>query len=198
MSGAPARGCNQRAAGSGHAHQARPGRHRSLARSGRAARWWERPACALDAPPIAVRAGRSRMVLASYRALIGKQSAHEARRPGLDTAARQKARVWEGARGRDSVAWGVVVAGAGAPGRLPLGSPGLPPHAPASWQGAWVSGTSSAQRRPAWRPDRSSGTTQPPWPCPWASAARNGRTRRSDTRRWPLGPPGMRRSEASS
>jgi len=80
LSGALARGYDQRAAGSGHAHQARPGPQPSLARNGRAARWWERPACALDAPLIAVRAGRSWMVLASYWALTGKQSAREARR----------------------------------------------------------------------------------------------------------------------
>ena len=58
MSGALARGYDQRAAGSGHAHQARPGQQPTLARGGRAARWWERPAYALDAPLIAVRAGR--------------------------------------------------------------------------------------------------------------------------------------------
>jgi hypothetical protein len=120
-------------------------------------------------------------------------------RPGnrtLDVAARRRARVWEGARGRDSVKWGVVVAGARAPGRPPAGSRGLPPHAPASWQGAWASGRSSAQRRSAWRPDRSSGTPQSLWPCPSASAARNSHSHRSDSRRWPLSPPKVRRSEA--
>ena len=91
---------------------------------------------------------------------------------------------------------GVVVAGAGAPGRPPAGSRGLPPHVPASWQGAWVSGRSSARRRSAWRPNRSSGTPRSPWPCPWASAARSSRSRRSDSRSWPLSPPKMRRSEA--
>jgi hypothetical protein len=113
----------------------------------------------------------------------------------LDAAARRRARVWEDARGQDSVAW-EVAAGAGAPGRPPGGSRGLPPHAPASWQEAWVFGRSSARRRSAWRPDRSSGTRQSPWPSPSASAARNGRTHRSDTRRWPLSPPKLRRSEA--
>ena len=48
----------QRTVGSGHAHQARPGQQPTLARGGRAARWWERPAYALDAPLIAVRARR--------------------------------------------------------------------------------------------------------------------------------------------
>jgi hypothetical protein len=108
---------------------------------------------------------------------------------------RSGARVWEGARGRDSVAWDVV-AGAAAPGRPPAGRRGLPPHAPASWQGAWMSGRSSAPRRSAWRPDRSWGTRQSPWPCPSASAARNSRTHRSDSHRWPLSPPKVRRSEA--
>jgi hypothetical protein len=119
-------------------------------------------------------------------------------RPGdraLDATARRRARVWGGARGRDSVAWDVV-AGAGAPGRPPAGSRGLPPHAPASWQEAWVSGRSSARRRAAWRPDRSSGTPQSPWPCPSASAAQNSRSHRSDSRRWPRSPPKVRRSEA--
>jgi hypothetical protein len=119
-------------------------------------------------------------------------------RPGdrtLDATAQRRATVWEGARERDSVAWNVV-AGAGAPGRPPAGRRGLPPHAPASWQEAWVSGRSSARRRSAWRPDRSSGTPQSPWPSPSASAARNVRSHRSDSRRWPLSPPKMRRSEA--
>jgi hypothetical protein len=119
-------------------------------------------------------------------------------RPGdrtLNATARRRARVWEGARGRDWVAWDVV-AGGGAPGRPPAGSRGLPPHAPTSWQEAWVSGRSSARRRSAWRPDRSSGTPQSPWPSPSASAARSGRTDRSDSRRRPLSPPKMRRSEA--
>jgi hypothetical protein len=113
-------------------------------------------------------------------------------RPGdrtLDATARRRARVWGGARGRDSAKWDVVVVGAGAPRRPPLGSRGLPPHVPASWQGAWMSGRSSARRRSAWRPDRSSDTPQPLWPCPSASAARNGRSHRSDIRRWPLSPP---------
>jgi hypothetical protein len=119
-------------------------------------------------------------------------------RPGdrtLDATAQRRATVWEGARERDSVAWNVV-AGAGAPGRPPAGRRGLPPHAPASWQEAWVSGRSSARRRSAWRPDRSSGTPQSPWPSPSASAARNSRSHRSDSRRWPRSPPKMRRSEA--
>ena len=120
-------------------------------------------------------------------------------RPGnraLDATARRRARVWEGARGRDSVKQDVVVGGAGAPGRPPAGSRGLPPHAPASWQGAWVSGRSSARRRSAWRPDHSSGTPPSPWPYPSASAARNSRSHHSDSRRWPQGPPKVRRSEA--
>jgi hypothetical protein len=83
-----------------------------------------------------------------------------------------------------------VVAGAGAPDRPPPGRPGLPPHAPASWQGAWMSDTSSVRRRPAWHPDRRLGTPQTPWPYPWASAARNGRNGCNGTRRWPLIPPG--------
>src|SRR5215204_1157344 len=119
-------------------------------------------------------------------------------RPGdrtLDVTARRRARVWEGARGRDSVA-SDVVADAGAPGRPPGGSRGLPPHAPASWQGAWVFGRSSARRRSAWRPDRSSGTPQSRWPYPSASAARSCRSHRSDSRRWPRSPPKVRRSEA--
>jgi hypothetical protein len=89
-----------------------------------------------------------------------------------------------------------VVAGAGAPGRPPAGSRGSPPHAPASWQEAWVSGRSSARRRSAWHPDRSSGTPPSLWPCPSASAARNSHSHRSDSRRWPLSPPKVRRSEA--
>ena len=89
-----------------------------------------------------------------------------------------------------------MVAGAGAPGRPPAGSRGSPPHAPASWQEAWVSGRSSARRRSAWHPDRSSGTPPSLWPCPSASAARNSHSHRSDSRRWPLSPPKVRRSEA--
>jgi hypothetical protein len=95
------------------------------------------------------------------------------------------------------VRWNVVVAGVGAAGRPPPGSPGWPPHAPASWQGAWGSDRSSAPRRSAWRPDHTSGTPQTPWQSPSPSAARNSRSRCSDTRRWPHKPPGMRRSEAS-
>ena len=83
----------------------------------------------------------------------------------------------------------VVVAGALAAGRPPLGSPGWPPHGPESWQGAWVSDWSSGLRRSAWRPDHTSGTPQTPWPCPSSSAARNSRSRRSDTHRWPHNPP---------
>jgi hypothetical protein len=95
------------------------------------------------------------------------------------------------------VALNVVVAGAVAAGRPPPGSPGLPPQVPASWQGAWVSETSSAQRRSAWRLDHTSGTPPTPGPYPSASAARNRRSHRSDTRRWPHNPPGIQRSEAS-
>jgi hypothetical protein len=120
-----------------------------------------------------------------------------ARRRALDATAWPWARVWEGARGQDSAELSVVVAGVGAAGRPLPGSPGLPPHEPASWQGAWVSDTSSVQRRSAWRPDHTSGTPQTPWPYPSASAARNSRSRRSDTRRRPRNPPRMRRSEAS-
>ena len=196
LSGAVARGCTSGAVGSGHAHQARPGQRPSLARGGRAARTWKSPAYALDAPPIEVRA-RHWWIGAGVPTGCSPGSTPRTR-PGdrtLDATARRRARVWEGARGRDSVAWDVA-ADAGAPGRPPAGSRGLLPHAPASWQGAWVSGRSSAQRRSAWRPDRSSGTRQSPWPCPSASAARNGRSHRSDSRRWPLSPPKVRRSEA--
>jgi hypothetical protein len=188
-SGAVALGGNQRAAGTGHAHQARPGQQPTLARAGRAARWWERRAYALDAPVIAVRAGQWwdwRWVPTGCSPGSSPRT-----RPGdrtLDATARRRARAWEGARGQDSVAWDVG-GGAGAPARPPLGSRGLPPHAPASWQGAWVSDTSSAQRSSAWRRDRSSGTPQSPWPYPSASAARNSRSRRTDSRRWPLSPP---------
>ena len=133
--------------------------------------------------------------------MLGRLGAHpEALRVRGSAAGRSTrllARVWEGRRGQDSVALTVVVAGAVAAGRPPAGSPGLPPHVPASWQGAWVSETSSAQRRSAWRPDHTSGTPQTPWPCPSASAARSSRSRRSDTRKWPRNPPRMRRSEAS-
>jgi hypothetical protein len=125
----------------------------------------------------------------------GKHSAHEARDRTLDATAQRRARVWEGARGQDSAAWDVA-AGAGPPGRPPAGGRGLPPHAPACWQGAWTSGRSSARRRSAWRPDRSSGTPQSPWPYPLASAARNSRSHRSDSRRGPLSPPKVRRAEA--
>ena len=107
------------------------------------------------------------------------------------------ARVWEGARGQDSAALIVVVAGALAAGRPPAGGPGLPPHGPASWQGALASDTSSAQRRSAWRPGHTSGTLSMRRPCPSASAARTSRSRRSDTRRWPRNSPGVQRSEAS-
>jgi hypothetical protein len=107
-----------------------------------------------------------------------------------------QARVWEGEREQDLAGWNRVVAGAGAAGRPPPGSPGLPPHGPASWQGAWASDTSSAQRRSAGHPAHTSGTPPTPWPCPWPSAARNSRSRRSDIRRWPPNPPGMQRSEA--
>src|SRR4030095_15942858 len=58
LSGALALGCDLWAVGSGHAHQPRPGHQPTLARAGRAAGWWERPAYALDAPLIAVRARR--------------------------------------------------------------------------------------------------------------------------------------------
>jgi hypothetical protein len=78
-----------------------------------------------------------------------------------------------------------VAADAGAPGRPPAGRRGLPPHVPAFWQGAWMSGRSSARRRSAWRPDRSPGTPPWLWPYPSASAARNSRSHRSDSRRWP-------------
>jgi hypothetical protein len=81
LSGALALGCDLWAVGSGHAHQARPGQQPTLARAGRAARWWERPAYALDAPPIAVRAGGGGLVLGTDWVLTGKQSTHEARRP---------------------------------------------------------------------------------------------------------------------
>jgi hypothetical protein len=129
---------------------------------------------------------------------MGRSSAAlqaRARRRALDATAWPWARVWEDARGQDLVALSVVVAGVGAAGRPLPGSPGLPPHGPASWQGAWGSDTSSVQRRSAWRPDHTSGTPQTPWPYPSASAARNSRSRRSDTRRRPHNPPRMRRSE---
>ena len=113
----------------------------------------------------------------------------------LDATARRGARVWGGARGRDSVAWDVV-AGAGAPGRPPAGSRGLPPHAPASWQGAWACGRSSAQRRSrlASRPQLGHATVA--MAVPIGIRCSNSRSRRSDSRRWPLSPPKVRRSEA--
>jgi hypothetical protein len=184
-------------AGSGPGHQARAGQQRPRLPCGRrAARSWKRPAYALDAPPIGVRARRWWIGAGSPTGCLPGTTRRT--RPGdrtLDATAGRRARVWEDARGRDSVAWDVA-AGAGAPGRPPAGSRGLPPHAPASWQEAWGFGRSSARRRSAWRPDRSSGTRRSPWPCPSASAARNGRTHRSDSRRGPLSPPKMRRSEA--
>ena len=133
--------------------------------------------------------------------MLGRLGAHpetlRARGSAAGRSTRRLARVWEGGRGQDSVALTVVAAGARAAGRPPPGSPGLPPHGPASRQGAWVSDTSSGQRRSAWRPGHTSGTPQTPWPCPWPSAARNGRSPRSDTHRWPRNPPGVQRSEAS-
>jgi hypothetical protein len=184
-------------AGTGPGHQARAGQQRpGLPCGRRAACSWKRPAYALDAPPIEVRARRW-WIGAGFPTGCSPGTTRRTR-PGdgaLDATARRRARVWEGARGRDSVAWDVA-AGAGAPGRPPGGSRGLPPHAPASWQEAWVFGRSSARRRSAWRLDYSLGTRQSPSPSPSASAARNGRTHRSDSRRWPLSPPNMRRSEA--
>jgi hypothetical protein len=149
---------------------------------------------ALWTPPI-----RSERAVTNGAGLWGvhRPAAKGARRRALDAAAWPWARVWEGARGRDLVALSVVVAGAGVAGRPPAGSRGLPPHGPASRQRAWVSDWSSVPRRSAWRPDHTWGTPPTPWPCPSASAARNSRSRRSDTRRWPHNPPGVRRSEAS-
>src|SRR5215208_6559269 len=125
-----------RAAGSGHERQARARPYRRLARGWRAACSRKRSTYALDAPPIEVRARRwwidARFLPGAHRGTTRRT------RPGdrtLDAAARRRAMVWEGARGQDSVAW-KVVAGAGAPGRPPVGSRGLPPRAPASWQGA--------------------------------------------------------------
>src|SRR4029453_13966648 len=126
--------------------------------------------------------------------MLGRLGAHpetlRARGSAAGRSTRRLARVWEGGRGQDSVALTAVAAGARAAGRPPPGSPGLPPHVPASWQGAWVSDTSLVQRRSAWRPDHTSGTPEIPWPSPSASAARIRRSRRSDTRRWPRNSPG--------
>jgi hypothetical protein len=129
--------------------------------------------------------GRSRMDGAGLQGAHRQAVKARTRRRALAAAAWPSARAWEGARGQDLVALSVVVAGVGVAGRPPAGSPGLPPHGPASWQGAWVSGWSSGLRRSAWRPDHTSGTPPTPWPFPSSSAARNSRSRRSDTRRWP-------------
>jgi hypothetical protein len=51
-------------------------------------------------------------------------------------------------------------------------------------------------RRASRCPSCASGTPQSPSPCPSASAARNSRSHRSGSRRWPLTPPMVRRSEA--